>query len=241
MACAPQSALLAYFLRVEPGYGAELVEKALASRKETGCYRFLLTSVAGLHMNRELQAVAVASLDDPALTADAAEMLGNYGSAETRDALLRRFESWHEEWAGREKELNARNESEPQAAQSRAEAALMHALASAPAWLADKDLLEKIRPLCVTKNCLREAQTALGQVGASVTVFFNAVDGSVSNASLAQYNVISWARLKEKLTQFPKGTTFTWSSDSPGTEAESRAFDELKEYLKNFDMKLIRR
>ncbi len=240
MACAPQSALLAYFLRVEPAYGAELVEKALASRKETGCYRFLLTSVAGLHMSRELQAVAVASLDDPALTADAAEMLGSYGSAETRDALLRRFESWHEEWAGREKELSAQNESDPMAAQSRAEAALFHALANAPAWLADKELLEKIRPLCVTKICLGEAQTALGQVGTSVTVFFNAVDGSVSSASRAQYNVISWARLKEKLTQFPKGTTFKWSSDSPGTETESRAFDELKEYLKKFDMNLTR-
>jgi hypothetical protein len=240
MACAPQSALLAYFLRVEPAYGAELVEKALASRKETGCYRFLLTSVAGFHMNRELQAVAVASLDDTALTADAAEMLGNYGSAETRDALLRRFESWHEEWAGREKELSAQNESEPLAAQTRAEAALLHALASAPAWLADKEMLEMIRTLCVTKNCLGEAQTALGQVGTSVTVFFNATDGSVSSASLAQYNAISWEKLKEKLTQFPKGTTFTWSSDSPGTEAESRAFDELKEYLKKFDMNLTR-
>ena len=70
--------------------------------------------------------------------------------------------------------------------------------------------------------------------------YFNVADGSVSHATLAQYNVISWERLKEKVTQFPKGTTFTWSSDSPGTEAEERAFNELKDYLERAGLKLTR-
>ena len=62
----------------------------------------------------------------------------------------------------------------------------------------------------------------------------------MSSASLAQYSVISWEGLKERVTQFPKGTTFTWSSDSPGTEAEERAFNELKEHLERAGMKLTR-
>ncbi|MFL6335303.1 MAG: hypothetical protein ACJ754_18480 [Pyrinomonadaceae bacterium] len=243
MACAPQSALLAYMLRVEPGYGAGLVEKALTSRKDTGCYKSLLTDVAGLHMSRELERVAAASLDDPdaELAANAAGMLGGYGSAEVRDALLRRFERWHGDWAGREKELNAQNESDPPVAQARVEEALLHALTSSHAWLADGEMLDKLRLLCVTKNCLREAESARGQFGTAITVFFNVLDGSVSSATLAQYNSISWESLKAKAAQFPKGTTFTWSSDSPGTEAEGRAFGELKEHLEKAGLKLIRR
>ena len=242
MACAPQSALLAYLLRVEPAYGAGPVEKALASRKDTGCYQSLLTDVAGLHMSRELERVAVATLDDtdPALAANAAGMLGGYGSAEARDALLRRFERWHDDWAGREKELNAQNESDPSAAQARTEESLLSALAFSPAWLADGEMLDRLRLLCVTKNCLREVESARGQFGTAITVYFNVMDGSVSSASLAQYNSISWERLKAKAAQFPKGTTFTWSSDSPGTEAEGRAFGELKEHLEKAGLKLTR-
>jgi hypothetical protein len=242
MACAPQSALLAYFLRVEPSYGAGLVEKALASREHTGCYKVLLTDVAKLRASRELEPIALASLDDPdpELASDAASMLGSYGSADARDALLRRFERWHEEWAGREKELSAQDEKDISKSQKRVEAALVHALANSPAWLADKELLERLRQLCVTKTCAGEADSALRQFDTSVTVFFDPTDGSVMHASLAQYNVISWAALKEKVTQFPKGTTFKWNSDSPGSEADGRAFAELKEYLEKAGMKLTR-
>jgi hypothetical protein len=242
MACAPQNALLAYFLRVEPSYGAGLVEKALASREHTGCYKVLLTDVAKLRASRELEPIAIASLDDPdpELASDAASMLGSYGSADARDALLHRFERWHEEWAGREKELNAQDEKDGSKSQTRVEAALVHALANSPAWLADEDLLKRLRQLCVTKTCAGEADSALRQFDTSVTVFFDPTDGSVVHASLAQYNVISWAALKEKVTQFPKGTTFKWSSDSPGSEADGRAFAELKEYLEKAGMKLTR-
>lgn len=242
MACDPQSALLAYWLRVEPAYGAGLVEKALASRKETRCYNSLLTAVAALHVSRELERVAVASLDDPdsALASDAAGMLGVYGSAEARDALLRRFERWHDEWAGREKELSARDESDPAAAPSRTEGALLRALTNSPAWLADAEMLDRLRLLCVTKSCLGEAESVRGQFGPAITVFFNPSDGSVSSAVLAQYNSISWEALKAKAAQFPKGTTFTWDSDSPGTEAEARAFAELKEHLEKAGLKLTR-
>lgn len=242
MPCAPQTALLAYFLRVEPTYAAGLVERALASRKQTGCYRSLLPDVARLHMTQGLESVAIKSLDDPdtELAASAAGMLGDYGSAGARDALLRRLESWHAEWAGREKELSARDESDISKSPSRVEQALAHALATSPAWLADRELLERVRRLCVTKNCQRETDSALKQFDTSVTVFFNPLDGSVLHASLAQYNVLSWAALKEKLAQFPKGTAFQWHSDSEGTEAEERAFKELKDYLEKAGMKLTR-
>ncbi len=242
MACAPQAALLAYFLRVEPAYGAGLVEKALASRKDTGCYESLLTDVARLRASPELERIALATLGDPdpAPASDAATMLGGYGSAGARDALLRRFEDWREEWAGRERELIALDESDPLKSQSRVESALRLALTSPRGWLADREMLEKVRSLCVTKGCAGEADSALKQFGTNITVYLNPLDGSVSSASLAQYNNISWEALKEKAAQFPKGTTFKWDSDSPGSEAEERAFRKLKEHLEKAGMKLTR-
>jgi hypothetical protein len=242
MACEPQAALIGYFLRVEPAYGARLVEKAQASRKQTGCYSFVLQGVAPRHMNREFEEVATAALDDAdsLVVVDAAQVLGGFGSAAARDSLLHRFERWHEEWAGRAKELSALDDKDIAASPSRAEAALLHALATAPAWLADSSMLERLRSLCVTESCVREAESLRGQFGTSVTVFF-AGGEVVSDVSVAQYNSISWTALKEKLLQFPEGTAFEWNSDAPGTEAEARAFAELKEHLEKAGMKLARR
>lgn len=242
MACAPQTALLAYFLRVEPATGGALVEKALASRKETGCYRSVLTSVAALSPSAELERAAVVSLDDadPEVASDAAQMLGRRGSAAAREALLRRFERWRAEWAGREKELAAQVERDASASHSRVESSLLHALAYSPAWLADAEMLERLRRLCVTKGCAQEADSALKRFAPSITAYFNGADGRVSNASLAQYNSVTWGRLKEMAAQFPAGTTFKWSSDSPGTEWDERAFAELGAHLEKLGMKLTR-
>jgi len=242
MSCAPQAALLAYFLRVEPSAAAALVEKALASRKDTGCYRSLLTDVAALFAGPELERAAVRSLDDadPAVASDAARMLGAHGPAATRDALLRRFRAWHEQWSGREAELDAQDERDLSASHSRVESALLQALALSPAWLADEELLRGLRALCVTRKCAGDADSLLKQFGPAVTAYFDRRDGSVASAVLAQYNNISWEGLKEKAAQFPKGTTFTWRSDSEGTEADRRAFRELAAHLERLGMRLTR-
>jgi uncharacterized protein (DUF1810 family) len=242
MPCEPQSALLAYFLRVEPAYATSLIEKALASRKATGCYHFLLTEVAALRATPELESAALMSLEDSdaQLVANAAEMLGGYGSTRAREALLQRFARWHDEWAGREKELATQSETDPASAQTRAEMSLLSALSHAPAWLADEEFLKRLRGLCVTKGCVRESESNLKQFGTAITVFLNPRDGSVQSASLGQYNVLSWEWLKEKTEQFPSGTTFTFGSDFPGTEAEARVFKELKEHLEKAGMKLTR-
>lgn len=242
MACAPQAALLAYFLRAEPATGAALVEKGLASRKDTGCYRSVLTDAAALSAGAELERAAVLSLDDadPEVASDAAQALGRHGSASAREPLLRRFERWRGEWAGREKELAAQDERDASASQSRVESSLLHALAYSPAWLADAELLERLRRLCVTKGCAQTADSALKQFAPSITAYFNRADGRVSNASLAHYHSVAWGRLKEMAGRFPKGTTFKWSSDSPDTEWDERAFAELGAHLEKFGIKLTR-
>jgi len=240
-ACAPQEALLSYFLRIDPDSGLDLVEKALASRKATGCYQMLLGDVAKKHMSPELEKLATSALDDsdPQLVKDAAEMLGHYGSKDARDALLRRFGQWHETWDGRQKELVEQQRDDILNAQVRVEEALLRALAYSPAWLADEEMITKLRQLCVSRGCLSEADSALKQFGANINVFFER-SPKVAHAMIGQYNLLSWDQLKAKVTQYPKGTTFIFGSDRRDTPDDQSAFDELKSYLEKYEMKLKR-
>lgn len=242
IACAPQEALLSYFLRVDPDSGLDLVQKALASRKATGCYETLLGNIARKQMSPQLEKIAISSLDDgdPEMVRSAAEMLGGYGSKDARDALLHRFEQWHEVWDGREKELTELRRTDRSNMQERLEQTLFRALANSPAWLADEEMITKLRQLCVSRNCRSEADSALNQFGPNITVFFDMRTSKIAHTSIGQYNVLSLDQLKTKVTQYPKGTTFTFGSDRANTADEQNIFDELKVYLEKYEMKLRR-
>ncbi len=88
-ACFFQSALLAYFLRADPDYGVAQIERALAARKETGCYQVTLSDVAKLEMTPALERVAIAHLNDAdeQVQRNAAQMLKDYGSPAARTLL----------------------------------------------------------------------------------------------------------------------------------------------------------
>ena len=170
----------------------------------------------------------------------AAEMLGGYGSKDARDALLHRFEQWHEVWDGREKELTELRRTDRSNMQERLEQTLFRALANSPAWLADEEMITKLRQLCVSRNCRSEADSALNQFGPNITVFFDMRTSKIAHTSIGQYNVLSLDQLKTKVTQYPKGTTFTFGSDRANTADEQNIFDELKVYLEKYEMKLRR-
>ena len=241
-ACLPQKALLQYFLRVDPDSAIGMVEKAIDSREATGCFRFLLTDIAKTRMNPELEKIAVSTLNDSdtELVLNAVEMLGQYGSKDSRDVLLRRFEEWHEVWDGRERELAKQQQDDMLKAQVRVEAALLRSLANSPAWLADEELLTKLRSLCVSRSCIAEADSLLQQFGTNITGFFEWQSSKVATASIGQYNVLPWDQLKIKVLQYPKGTTFSWSSDRPDSGDDQGAFNELRNYLEKHEMKLRR-
>ena len=82
-ACRPLYALTAYTLRVSPEDGLGLVREVLCIRKRTGCFRSILKSVADLHIDSGLVALAVESLEDADLdvVTSAAETLRDYGTA----------------------------------------------------------------------------------------------------------------------------------------------------------------
>jgi len=88
-ACSLQAPMLAYFLRVDEGYGIAMFRRCLASR-QTGCWRTLFREVGRLQWTPMLEKLATESLDDPEadIAMGAASMLGVRGSAGSKAALL---------------------------------------------------------------------------------------------------------------------------------------------------------
>ena len=242
MACHIQSPLLAFFLRVDPDYGAEVLEQSLAARKETGCYKSEFSAVARLYWSAKLEGIASAHLDDPEIEVaiQAATVLGQYGSPAAEQDLMDRLERWHTQWNGREKEIQPQLENgivsgEP----AQFEMELVRALVRARGWIADAEKMNRIRQLCLTPSGRNEVDAALrDSTEHSIRITFRPTDDSVDGISVGQYRPESVKNLKEKLLQFSKGTTFTWKSVNGGGTGEEQLFTELKAFLNQHDMKL---
>jgi hypothetical protein len=214
-ACEPQAYALAYFLRVRPQDGADLLERALAARSKTGCYRSVLHDTAQRRMTPELERRAIAALDDeePRVVQSAIETLGKFGSVASAPILRARFEGWHRVWQGRAGELDfnrARGTDDPGVVNRAIESAYLRALAAPLGWLPDAGDITAVREWCVTDSCRREADALLMlNATENATVNVSTFDGIDFDGRLAQYYVNSLAALGRKLSQYPKGTIFT--------------------------------
>lgn len=214
MPCEAQAALLTYALKSDPAAGAEVLDKALAARKTTRCYTSTLSDVASRNMTPEVERTAIAHLDDQDLevASNATVTLGRYGSAAAEQPLWDRLEKWHSKWAGRAGELpNGYGSGLRNGLETGLEAALIEALASAQAWFAGPEKLERLAKLCVSSASCRRLQDINTECSdAPVINIFVQAEGRYS-ASVNQYQLDSLDALKHKLAQFPTGTTFKWA------------------------------
>jgi hypothetical protein len=241
LACAVQTPLLAYFLRVDIAFGLEALKQALAARKDTGCYRSELANVAQLYWHPEMEQLALAHLDDrnAEVIAQAATVLGEHGSAASEQFLWDAMERWHERYNGRESQLRAdMKKNDALVDPSMVESYLLRAVGAARAWLTDAQGLKKLRELCVTEQGQQQAAQMLDQWGTNIVITFSLEDDGVESASIAQYQLPTLAALKDKLAQFPRGTTFTWNPIYGEGKAGARVFTELQAYLNEHGMKL---
>jgi hypothetical protein len=227
-ACEPQAYALAYFVRVRPQDGAELLDRALAARSRTGCYRGVLLDTAERHMTPEIERRAIAALDDedPRVVQNAIETLGKFGSVASAPILRAHFDAWHRAWQGRAGELEfnrARGVDDPGAANRALESAFLRALAAPLGWLADAGGIAAVREWCVTDSCRREADVLLDDAADIVTVNVSMFDGIDFQGRLAQYHINSLAGLGRKLSQYPKGTIFIVRAGGDAETARSIA------------------
>jgi hypothetical protein len=91
-----------YFLRTDPTFGRQLIEKSLAV-PQSNCSNTLFTELAGIRPQPELREIARQHLNDSnkCVAEDAAYSFKYMGSQEVETLLWQDLEAWHREWATR--------------------------------------------------------------------------------------------------------------------------------------------
>jgi hypothetical protein len=231
-ACEPQNAMLAYALRVDPGVAAPLIERAVAARgdEENACRHGLFTEIGKLWTDPLLEDLAIKSLSDtdPEVAQDAANYLGEYGSASAEQPLWERYEAWSKQWSGREKELrDVFGGENPSAEQEMLGENLARALTSGIGWLSDESELSRAKQLAVGEPILQiveNAENAGSKRPIAIACLGSGLPGAPYSFVLAQYQIHSTNVLKTKLSEFPRGTKMLWY---PANCVSSTDFEEV--------------
>ena len=247
-ACSPQASMIAYFVRVDPLFAEESLRKALAARGAglSRCYPSVLSYVARLRMSAEVEEIAIDALDDndPEVVLHAATLLGEHGSAYAEKVLWQRLEKWHDAMQGRD--LSKQNPLAPvdggseASGQAMIEQGLINGISRGRAWLTDPEKLKRLRDLCLTDRGRKDVDQLISNWNHSISLAVNSMDGELHSISVGQYSAKSLDALKEKLLQFPKGTTFLWSAFSPRADdsKSQEVFQQIKTFLEDHGMKL---
>lgn len=242
-ACAIQSPILAYVLRVSPASAGPLIERAIAARGDgfSACNHELFQKVSEIHYDPLLDELAVNSLDDPdpVVVAAAANMLGKFGSPDAEAALRKRYTDWSEQWTGREAELdkNFAIEIDDKAYQIGLGQSLVQALASGRSWLTDKPALQRLAEQTKVRAVRQLVDNYLKPWNDEPLSIF--LDSSFSfHASVVQYQFDSLDDLKEKLTQFPSGTRFAITLP-PAESSPNETAAELRNFLTAHGMSVV--
>jgi hypothetical protein len=248
-ACEPQTAMLRYFLRVDPEYGAAQVKASLAARKETHCYSSLLRSLED--QLPKAQQIAIDSLQDsdPEVVQDAVEALGLRGSAEAEPALWARLERFQRDWAGREDELRSTPDYQSPGPRAVAlEQSLVRAIASGRSWICPPVKLARLAELVSTRQQALQIEAWLrdwnqGQASISPNWGF----GGNAAFTVLQYITLSEDELRAKLAQFPSGTQLRWQFWKPGQihppvtmERQDALYETMRSYAAGQGVTLIR-
>jgi hypothetical protein len=145
-ACEPP--LVAYFLRVEPAWGEKLLRESLAVRSYTmgRCWLGIVGQTAAYNSGPVWEKVAIDALKDPAVPVkiDAVRSLAQYGSPESKSAILDAFRYWHQWWEIR---------GEPDDENRRLEQTFAQATTRPKNWTPSDNDLATVRDLCITAGC----------------------------------------------------------------------------------------
>jgi hypothetical protein len=238
-ACDPQDKTLAYVLRVDSEIARPLIENAIEARgpQKTACRHMLFTDIGTLQADPILERLAIRSLSDPdpEVVSDAASYLGAFGSADAEQPLWQRYEQWSREWTGRDKELRFVNGAEnPNLLQKGLGENLARSLATGVGWLSDEAKIRRIQELGVGPDISQNMDgflSACSQRPPTIRLTETNFPSAPYSFTLAQYDLHSLEALKTKLGQFPRGTTFVWSSsESAQSEHAEDFFKELSEF-----------
>ena len=247
--CALQNPLLAYVLRVDPESARPRLEKAIVTRdKENMCNRSFFSEIAAIHYDPLLEELAIRALDnaDDTFVSGAAGMLAAFGSSAAEAALWKRYEKWCKRWAGREAQINLEAVSAHIMQERRTEnlsfgQSLGSAIAGGQGWLTDEAKLQRLKAMSKVPTIQADIDRYLehwrrpalalviSSCGSTSSAPPYVTDRNPFSASVAHYRFDSRDELKEKLSQFPRGTKFEFWR--PSDETDQACVDDLRAFL----------
>jgi hypothetical protein len=144
-----ESALIGYFLRVDPAYGEVRLREALIVPL---CSVRILAQTAHYYAGPVWEKLAIEALRDPSVEVkrSTASALGKHGSGAAKNPLFEAFEYWHNWWKDRPNEINAEN--------LFFEQELVRALATGKNWKLEKADFGRLEKLCLTGECKNHAR-----------------------------------------------------------------------------------
>jgi hypothetical protein len=208
-ACDVQAAMLGYFMRVDPAYGAKEVRFCVGARgneKFSRCWSGVLGETARVTWNKELEAICVECLmdDEAEVAANAAATLKRHGSATAKGKLM---EALAAPWApAAHRENDPQQPKEPIAYR---EQALVTALVDGRAWVLTGEEMGKVARVATVESAKQTIDGHQKARAGKVSVQMSVGSDGVMRAYVLGVEMNSLAEVQEKLAQFPKGTVFT--------------------------------
>ncbi len=241
-ACDPQTALLRYFLRLDPEFGSQAVEASLAARKTTGCYHFLLQEL-GDDLPK-VEPLAIRALDDSDLEVanDAALALGHWGTAKAEAPMWARLKRFHHQWEDRQDELRSTPPYTGPAARATAlEGTLISSIATGTSWICGPEKLAKLGALASPRQQPQVATWSKGWETGEALISPNWFLEDRLSFGVLQYSNLDEQQFRAKLSQMPDGMKLYFQIWKPGqisppvsVERQEAVFEALSTYAAQF-------
>lgn len=231
------SKIFAYLLKINAKDTEARMERTLASlHNDDFPYdpNFFCT-IAQAYYDPVLEKVAIRHLDDPRLKMELAvvRMLGAYGSAAAEQPLLRRYEKWNREWSEKvSKDHNISWRNSQLDNQKTLGDTLLEALAKGQGWFYGPIELQRLKEMNKISTFQAKAEAfkeSLGKKTFSVSV---SVSDDRFTGYVADYKTPTFELLKQKLVQFPAGTTFTLNFYDNQEKKERELLKEIEGFLR---------
>jgi hypothetical protein len=242
LGCTVQASLISYFLRADESFGLEMLRKAVASRKDTRCYCDALPDAAGDEITPEFEALALEYLNDSdeEVMYSAVRVLCAYGSIDNKAKIKAAIKQLIDRWRGEKRDPESGiSKDDPVQLRYFAES-LLRTYAHAIPWFINDDELNELGSLCLNEQCRQQLKSWSPSSKLGISLYRRGGLSSEARFSVGPYELLSWKTLKKKLIQFPKGTNFVWQLDSDEEDADKKLFDDLKSYLKENGMDIVR-
>ena len=240
--CDPQTAMLRYFLRLDPEFGVKAAQASLAARKVTGCYHFLLQELGDVLP--KVEPLAISALDDTDLEVanDAALALGHWGTASAEAALWARLKRFHQQWQGREDELRATPPyTGPIARATALESTLVNSIATGTNWICGPEKLMRLSALASPRQQIQVATWSKGWERSEAIILPNWFPEDRLSFGVLQYSTLGEEQFRAKLSQMPAGIKLYFQIWKPGQisppvsmEKQEAVFERLRSHAAQF-------